>query len=96
MADVQHSLLTLRIGGDDLIPDEITGLLGTRPTGTQTKGEKFVARKTGHVRYAKTGMWLLDASKREPDDVDGQIREILSQTTDDLAVWEPLGSYLVF
>jgi hypothetical protein len=35
-------------------------------------------------------MWQLSASDREPEDMDGQIREILSQMTSDLAVWRSI------
>jgi hypothetical protein len=90
MAHVQKSVVTLRIGSDDLIPDEITRLLGATPTQTQVKGEKIVGRKTGHVRIAKMGVWRLHATDREPEDMDGQIQEILSQTTSDLAVWRSI------
>ena len=91
MAQVQRSVVTLRIGSDDLIPGEITRLLGTPPTHTQIKGEKIVGRKTGHVRIAEVGMWRLCAKDREPEDMDGQIEEILSQTTSDLAIWRSVG-----
>lgn len=87
MAQLQESAVTLRIAGDDLIPDEITELLGTSPTHAQTKGDKIVGKKTGHVRIAKSGMWSLCASDREPEDMDGQIQEILNQMTGDLTVW---------
>jgi len=90
MAHVQKSAVTLRIGSDDLIPDEITRLLGATPTRTETKGEKIVGRKTGKVRIAKMGVWRLNALDREPEDMDSQIQEILSQTTSDLAVWQSL------
>ena len=90
MAHIQRSVVTLRIGSDDLIPDEITRLLGATPTHTQIKGEKIVGRKTGHVRIAKSGLWRLCSSDREPEDMDGQIQEILSQTTADLAVWRSI------
>ena len=90
MAHVQKSVVTLRIGSDDLNPDEITKLLGATPTHTQTKGEKIVGRNTGSVRIAKIGMWRLCASNREPEDMDGQIQEILSQATSDLAVWRSI------
>lgn len=91
MAHVQRSVVTLRIGSEDLIPDEITKLLGATPTHTQTKGEQIVGRKTGHVRIAKMGMWRLCAKDREPEDMDGQIEELLRQTTSDLAVWRSIG-----
>ncbi len=90
MAHVQKSIVTLRIGSDDLIPDEITWLLGAKPTHTQIKGEKIVGRKTGHVRIAEIGMWRLCATDREPEDMDGQIQEILSQITSDLAIWRSI------
>jgi Domain of unknown function (DUF4279) len=91
MAQVQKSVVTLRIAGDDLVPDEITKLLGAKPTATQIKGEKIVGRKTGHVRFVKMGMWRLDASDREPEDMDSQIEEIFSQATSDLTVWRSIG-----
>jgi hypothetical protein len=90
MAQLHKSAVTLRISGDDLIPDEITRLLGASPTHAQTKGDKIVGKKTGQVRIAKCGMWRLCASDREPEDMDGQIQEILSQATGDLAVWQSI------
>jgi hypothetical protein len=90
MAQVQRSVVSLRIGSDGLIPDEITRVLGATPTHTQVKGEKIVGTKTGHVRIAKFGMWRLSASDRVPEDMDGQIQEILGQATNDLAVWRSI------
>lgn len=90
MAQLHKSAVTLRISGDDLIPEEITRLLGVSPSQAQTKGDKIIGKKTGNVRIAKCGMWRLCASDREPEDMDGQIQEILSQATDDLAVWQSL------
>ena len=87
MANVRKSAVTLRIMGEDLIPDEITNLLGVTATRAQTKGAKIHGTKTGYVRIAKFGLWLLSASDREPEDMDGQIREILSQATSDLDIW---------
>lgn len=90
MAQLQRSAVTLRIIGDDLIPDDITALLGASPTHAKTKGDKIVGKKTGHVRIARVGMWRLCASDREPEDMDGQIHEILSQMTADLTVWQTI------
>ncbi len=87
MAQVQRSAATLRISGDDLQPAEITRLLGCEPSAAQTKGEQIIGRNTGSARIASTGMWRLVASKREPEDLDGQIAELLSKLTDDLNVW---------
>jgi hypothetical protein len=87
MAQLHKSAVTLRIAGDDLVPDEISRLLGASPTESQTKGQEFVGPKTGIVRIAKFGMWRLCAPDREPEDMDGQIHELLSQVTGDLSVW---------
>jgi hypothetical protein len=90
MAQLKKSVVSLRIYGDDLVPDEITRLLGVSPTHAVIKGEKIIGRKTGDVRFAKSGMWRLCASDREPEDIDGQIREILSQVPADLAAWQSI------
>jgi hypothetical protein len=39
------------------------------------------------VRIARTGAWHLSATDREPEDLDGQVNELLSKLTDDLTVW---------
>ena len=88
MAQVSKSRATLRISGDDLDPDEVTELLGCKPSSSQTKGQKLVGKNTGKVRIARFGMWRLEAEQREPEDLDGQISEILNQLNDRLTVWE--------
>ena len=92
MAQLHKSVATLRICGDDLNPDEITHLLGTSPSQAERKGDKIVGRKTGHVRIVKSGMWRLRASDCEPENLDGQIRELLNKTNRDLSVWQKLSS----
>ena len=84
MAQVKRSAASLRISGDDLQPSEITRLLGCDPSAAQAKGETIIGRNTDSARIVSTGMWRLFASKREPEDLDGQIAELLSKLTDDL------------
>jgi len=48
------------------------------------------SKKTGKVRIAKAGLWRLHAKDREPEDMDGQIEELLSQATPDLKIWQDL------
>ena len=86
MTQLHRSVVTLRISGDDLDPDEITRLLGASPTKAQSKGEKIVGKNL--VRIAHVGLWRIAASDRTPEEMNGQIREILSQMTGDLAVWQ--------
>ena len=93
MAHMRLSAVALRIIGDDLIPDEITALLGTSPTSAHVKGETgkhIVGPKVGDARAARSGMWTLDASDREPEKMDAQIQEILSRMTSDLSVWQSI------
>lgn len=40
MAHLQHAVASLRIAGDDLVPDEISTLLGAAPTHAQTRGQE--------------------------------------------------------
>lgn len=86
MAQLHRSAVTLRIMGDDLLPQEITKLLGAAPTRSHAKGEAF-----GQSNIRKSGGWLLRAQDRTPENLDGQIDEILNQLTDDLDVWAQLG-----
>lgn len=90
MAQLHQSAATLRIGGDSLDPAKISEMLGASPTRSQTKGDKIVGKKTGTVRIAKSGMWLLVASERQPEDVNGQIEELFSKTTSDLSLWREI------
>jgi hypothetical protein len=93
MGAIDHSVATLRFFGDDLVPDEITALLGASPTVSHRKDQELVGSKTGIVRIAKTGSWRLSAARREPEDLEAQILEVLGQLTQDLGVWESLSRY---
>jgi hypothetical protein len=86
MAHLHRSLAALRIQGEDLDPSEISTLLGCAPTMSQRKGDVFTS-KTGSSRTARCGAWHLDALDREPEDLDGQIAEVLGKLTSDLTVW---------
>lgn len=91
MAQLKRTVITLRIIGDDLIPDEISEMLCCIPTQAQTKGESLVGKVTGKVRIAEFGMWRLEASESEPENLDGQIEEILCKLSIDLDVWSEIG-----
>lgn len=90
MAQVQRSVVTLRITGDGLVPDEVTRLLGCSPTSAQTKGQVLVGRNTGTSTIARAGMWRLKSLPREPEDIDGHIAEILGKLSGDLDVWKEM------
>jgi hypothetical protein len=93
MSALDHSVATLSFFGDDLIPHDISALLGASPTAACSKDQEIFAMKTGNVRIAKTGSWRLSAENREPEDLESQIFEILDQLTQDLNVWASLSHY---
>src|SRR5690348_13727958 len=92
MAPVRRSVATLRVVGDALQPAQITKALGHAPTSSHTKGEVLVGKNTGISRVAKFGMWRLEATEREPANLDEQIAELLAKLTSDLDVWRSITS----
>ncbi len=90
MAQVERSVVSLRITGDSLVPGEVSKLLGAPPTDSQIKGETLIGKNTGNKRIAKFGMWRLSVANSEPENLDGQIKEILDKLTDDLEVWSKI------
>ena len=93
MGVIDHSVATLRFFGDDLVPEEVSALLGSPPTRSYRKGQELIGLSTGKVRTAKTGSWRLEAARREPEDLEAQVFELLGQLTHDLRVWDSLSSY---
>ena len=90
MAQIHRSAATFRIVGDDLLPHEITRVLGASPTHSLAKGEEIVGKKSGQVRFAKSGSWRLEAEDCFPENIDAQIQSIFGQLTNDLSVWKTL------
>jgi hypothetical protein len=86
MSAVHHSIVTLRIYGDGLVPQDITKMLGAPSTRVKIK-DASVGSKTGKI---KPPMWRFIASDREPEDIDGQIQEIFGQLSTDVSVWQSI------
>ena len=89
MGQMHKSVATLRIIGDDLAPAEISNWLKLHPITAQKKGDA-IAGKTGIQRIARTGMWSLGSVDREPENLDGQIEEILGKLTAKTETWQML------
>jgi hypothetical protein len=83
------SKATLRVIGDDLVPDEVTRLLGCGPTRGYPKGA-VIDGKSGRERISHTGSWHLEAAVRDPEDLDGQITEILDRLNPHPDIWASL------
>lgn len=86
------SVAALRIIGDDLVPEDITLILGCEPTSSAFKGQVIRGKKTGQERIARTGSWHVQAADRTPDDLNGQIMEILGRLNQDPEVWASLAT----
>ena len=57
-----------------------------------SKGDIRVVKKTGREVERKSGHWSLVATECEPENIDGQVTEILNKLNDDPAVWEQLAT----
>jgi len=89
MSQVHHSAACLRLFGDDVEPDEITHILRCAPTAAHRTGE-VIRYQSGRERVVKCENWLLNATKAEPEDINGQVRWLLSQVEPDPDAWKRL------
>jgi hypothetical protein len=89
MSQVHYSAACLRLFGDDLEPDEITHILRCAPTAAHRTGE-VIRYKSGRERVVKCGNWQLNANKAEPEDINRQVRWLLSQVEPDPDAWKRL------
>ena len=90
MSEISNTELSLRIIGANLVPSEVSSILGCEPTHEKTNGQPYSYTKTGKPKIAKFGMWFLKVANREPGDLDAQITELLSLLSDDLNAWRVL------
>jgi hypothetical protein len=93
MATISKTRASLRFSGDDLDPEELSAVLGAQPSSSGRKGDVVTGAKTGQKSTKKTGDWMLRAEPRVPGDLETQIKEVLSQLTDDPKIWRGLKKY---
>jgi hypothetical protein len=86
---LQRASVSLLIQGDDLVPLEVTQLLGQEPKRGVKRGETFVGHNGRNVT-AKTGQWVVGTGYREPPCIDEQISELLSSLPESISVWDDL------
>ena len=91
MSEIHRTDATLRFFSDDLDPAEITAILGGVPTIGVKKGGAWLA-KGGKEIVARRGSWRLEAPRRTPGDLDGQIGLLFSALTANLDAWKDLAS----
>ncbi len=92
MATINRTKVSLRIAGDDLLPEKISEILGRKPSDSQFKGEILAGKNSSSKREAKFGMWRLEAPEEIPGDLNSQISAILNSLSCDLNRWGELSS----
>ncbi len=82
-----ESSISLRFFGDDLIPDELTQLLGVEPSVSYRKGDVFRGKR--YDRIYDVGSWRLH-TERSDIDLQDQINKLLDKLPADLEIWHSL------
>lgn len=91
MGPLARSKATLRIFGDELVPEEISRLLGAEPTSAHAKGP-VLSKTSGRVVMRHSASWRLEAIETAPECLDDQVSDLLGQLTQDLSVWSDIAS----
>lgn len=91
MGLINRCTASLRLFGDDLIPEEVCRLVGHFPSKAWMKGYQYTTSSGGTV-VRKTGAWILDADPSETGDFDGQISQLLAQIPIGTDIWLSLGN----
>jgi hypothetical protein len=86
MGVLHKSAASIGFYGDDLDPAEITTALGAEPTVGVRKGGEWRTR-SGTEKISPRGAWRMEAERREPGDLDGQINDLLDSLSNDLPAW---------
>jgi Domain of unknown function (DUF4279) len=86
--EVDECSVSLRFWGDDLMPDEITQLLGINPTQAYKKGD--ISRGKVYDLVRKTGFWRYSLTKDEGRSLELQLCSIFERSTSSPEVWQEL------
>ncbi len=88
VAELARAVAALRITAEDLVPSEVSALLGCEPTKAWAKGDSLTSPRP--TRTASFGMWRLHADETEPADLDAQVTSILGRLTSNESAWAEL------
>jgi hypothetical protein len=91
MADIGKTRASLRIFGADLLPEEITSLLGCPPSKSAKAGD-IDPRHKSETRIVKEGFWLLASDEDDNPLLEKKVETLLGKLTGDLSVWKQLTS----
>lgn len=90
MVQFERIKVTLRVFGDELDPDEISGVLGCEPTSKARKGDVVGADNKGNQRISSVGSWRLNSAESEQAELEEQVLKLLSRVNPDREVWQRL------
>lgn len=62
----ERTFATFRVAGDNLVPDDLTAVLGIHPTQAYAKGQRYSRGPRSPDLRGRTGVWLLSS--------DGQVK----------------------
>lgn len=80
--------VALRIFGENLEPDEVSALLGCRPTESHHRGDPLPGDPDHPA--AETGSWLLAGEPDSDAEVESQVESLLGRLTADPDEWSSL------
>jgi hypothetical protein len=82
-----NAIVTLRIFGDSLVPDEVTALIGVEPTRAHAKGDRHIGKDGREYAKRRIGMWQLRAPKGS-ESFESRVVDLLSLLPNPGTVWE--------
>jgi hypothetical protein len=89
--DVDRITVSVRVGGDDLDPDEVTRVLGVEPTFAARKGDR--RRSAGGEVVQRTGVWCVNFEGAPEEWTLGDaVGQLVARLPHDPAVWEGLAA----
>jgi len=90
VAAIARVRVSLRVFGDSLEPDEVSALLGSKPTRCHRKGDPVTGGNSAHVE--PTGAWILDSQLSEKTEVEEHVETLLTRLSNDEDEWASLVS----
>ena len=82
---IKTTIVTLRFGGDDLDPLELSKSLNATPTLARVKGVRW--KTASGDRVAKTGQWHVKLEAEAPDNFEKLVARLFGLLIDERSVW---------
>ena len=89
MSAETSAIITLRIYGDFLAPDEVTALMGVAPTQAHAKGDRHIGKDGREYAKRRVGMWQLRAPEAS-ESFESRVVALLALLPSPGTVWKAL------